>query len=125
MGRERRNVLIEYALMRDARAAPKTDVLAIEGRLSLDIVKVTFDDFMKASGFVKKGGSWYSTSNDAVIVVELQKSQYGPKYYVNIAWWLRLLGNASAPKEHACHVRTRLARLAPVIHGVGVDGAAA
>jgi hypothetical protein len=79
--------------------------------MSGNIIQGTFDDFMKSAGFSKRNGSWYRTSGDVITVVELQKSQYGPQYYVNVALWLRALGEAKAPKEQACHVRTRLSRL--------------
>lgn len=74
-------------------------------------IQVTFDDFMKSIGFSRTAGSWYRTGEDVVTVVQLQKSQYGVQYYVNVAVWLLALGAAKAPKEQTCHVRTRLSRL--------------
>nr|WP_014235126.1 DUF4304 domain-containing protein [Arthrobacter rhombi]AER68059.1 hypothetical protein [Arthrobacter rhombi] len=76
-----------------------------------NVIQTAFDDFMKSLGFSKKSGSWYRTSDDVVSVVELQRSQYGPWYYVNLAAWLRALGEEKAPKEHKCHMRTRLDNL--------------
>lgn len=81
------------------------------GAMSANVVQATFDSFMKSAGFSKKSGSWYRVSDEVITVVELQKSQYGLQYYVNVALWLRALGEANAPKEQACHVRTRLSRL--------------
>jgi hypothetical protein len=65
----------------------------------------------KRAGFSKKAGAWYRTGEDVVTVVELQKSQYGKQYYVNVALWILSLGEAKTPKERRCHVRTRLSRL--------------
>lgn len=79
--------------------------------MSRNVIQTTFDDFMKGAGFSKKSGSWYRTTDDVITVVQLQKSQYGLQYYVNIALWLRPLGEATAPKEQVCHVRTRLSGL--------------
>lgn len=79
--------------------------------VSRNVIQTTFDDFMKSAGFSKKSGSWYRTTDEVITVVELQKSQYGLQYFVNIALWLRPLGEATAPKEHVCHVRTRLSGL--------------
>lgn len=79
--------------------------------MSRNVIKTSFDGFMRDFGFSKEGGSWYRVTDDVITVVELQKSQYGLQYYVNIALWLRLLGEANMPKEHVCHVRTRLSRL--------------
>lgn len=80
--------------------------------MSRNIIQSTFDSFMRGAGFSKSGGSWYRSTDDVITVVELQKSQYGSQYYVNLALWLRSLGDATAPKEQECHVRTRLSRLA-------------
>ena len=46
-------------------------------------------------------------------VIELQKSEYGPQYYVNVALWLLPLSQSQFPKEETCHIRTRLGRLFP------------
>lgn len=79
--------------------------------MSGNVVQATFDEFMKSQDFFKKGGSWYRVSDDVITVVDLQKSQYAVKYYLNVALWLRALGEVKAPKEQTCHVRTRLSRL--------------
>lgn len=75
-------------------------------------IQSSFDAFMASEGFRKRSGSWYRRSNDVITVVELQKSQYGPTYYINVAVWLLALGDVkNPPKERTCHVRTRLSRL--------------
>jgi hypothetical protein len=79
--------------------------------MTSNIIQATFDGFMKDAGFSKKSGSWYGVNDEVITVVELQKSQYGLQYYVNLALWLRSLGEAKTPKEQACHVRTRLSRI--------------
>ncbi|PZS07781.1 MAG: hypothetical protein DLM55_09900 [Acidimicrobiales bacterium] len=43
--------------------------------------------------------------------LQLQKSQYGLRYYINVALWLLALGEAQFPKERTCHVRSRLSRV--------------
>jgi Domain of unknown function (DUF4304) len=78
-----------------------------------NIIQVTFDEFAKSAGFVKKSGSWYLRTPETVVVLNLQKSQYAVRYYVNVAIWLQALGHADAPKENHCHVRTRLDDLVP------------
>jgi hypothetical protein len=77
-----------------------------------DVIQVAFDDFAKNAGFSKRSSSWYRSGSDVVTVLNLQRSQYGPKYYINIGLWLVALGEATTPKEHHCHVRTRLELLA-------------
>lgn len=46
-------------------------------------------------------------------MLNLHKSQYDTRYYVNVAFWLLPLGGAETPKENECHVRSRLAQLVP------------
>ncbi|GAA1250405.1 hypothetical protein GCM10009633_23930 [Janibacter melonis] len=77
----------------------------------MNIVQKSFNDFMKDLGFQKKAGSWYRSTAESIVVVELQKSQYGHQYYVNLAAWLLAIGDATFPKENACHIRLRLSML--------------
>jgi capsule polysaccharide export protein KpsC/LpsZ len=76
--------------------------------MSGNVIQTTFDEFLKSQHFAKKGGSWFRTGDDVITVVQLQKSNYGLQYYVNVALWLRPLGEATFPKEQTCHVRSRL-----------------
>lgn len=76
-------------------------------------IQTIFDEFAKAAGCSKKSGSWYLRSPETIVVLNLQKSQYGLQYYVNVALWLRALGEMDAPKENKCQIRTRLTRLVP------------
>ncbi len=80
---------------------------------SRNIIQSTFDEFGKASGYSKESGSWYRRRAETIVVLNLQKSQYALRYYVNVALWLLALGQSEAPKEHHCHVRTRLDDLVP------------
>jgi hypothetical protein len=75
------------------------------------VIQRTFDDFGKKAGYTKRSGSWYKKGADAILVLNLQKSQYGPKYFVNVALWLLAVESAEYPKEHKCHVRIRLTQL--------------
>jgi hypothetical protein len=78
-----------------------------------NIIQTTFDEFGKASGGSKKSGSWYWRSPETIAVLNLQKSQYAVRYYVNVALWLLAAGPADAPKPSHCHIQTRLERLVP------------
>ena len=75
------------------------------------VLRNGFEQPLKDHDFVKKSGSWYSEKQDAVLVVDLQRSDYGEVYYVNLAVWFKHLGNVVFPKEHQCHIRTRLTSL--------------
>lgn len=74
-------------------------------------VQQAFDNWGRQSGFEKKSGSWYCSTDEVISVSNLQKSQYGPSYYFNQAFWLRELGTERYPKEHKCHIRLRLGSL--------------
>lgn len=78
-----------------------------------DAVQRAFDKFGKESGFEKKSGSWYRRGDEVISVSNLQKSQYGPQYYFNQAFWLRELGEERFPKDNKCHIRARLGSLLP------------
>ena len=75
-------------------------------------IQQEFDKFAKSLRMAKHSGSWYRTCGDVDQVLELQKSQFGRNYYVNVALWLRTLGDTKFPKENQCHVRARLETLA-------------
>lgn len=71
-------------------------------------IKTLFDKTLRDQGFKKASGSWYSDRPETVLVANLQKSQYGSSYYINLGVWLKAIGEVAAPKEHHCHVRIRL-----------------
>jgi hypothetical protein len=80
-------------------------------------VQRAFDEFGRAAGFEKKSGSWYGRSDEVITVSTLQKSNYGPLYYFNQAFWLRQLGDDRYPKEQSAQIRARLEALLPDAKG--------
>jgi hypothetical protein len=78
-----------------------------------NVLRTTLDEFAREAGFTKKAGSWCRRQSETIEVLELQKSQFGHQYFVNIAVWLLQLGDTECPKEHACHLRSRITRLLP------------
>lgn len=78
-------------------------------------VRHAFDRFGKSAGLEKKSGSWYHHSDEVISVVNLQKSQYGPQYYVNQGFCLREVDNERYPKSHQAHIVTRVEDLVPEI----------
>jgi hypothetical protein len=75
-------------------------------------IQRTFDTFGGSAGMLKHSGSWYRDHGEVTTVLNLQKSQYGLRYYVNIGLWLHVIGEATFPPERECHVRLRLDALA-------------
>ncbi len=78
-------------------------------------IRTALQDALEPVGFHRKGDSWFATSEDVVQVVNLQKSQYGQQYYVNVGLWLSALGPPAKPqpKEEQCHIRLRLTAISP------------
>ncbi len=75
-------------------------------------LRIVLEDVLSGSGFARKGDTWYRRTDEAVEVVNLQKSQYGQQYYLNYAIWLLPLGDATFPKEVNCHIRLRMDAIA-------------
>jgi hypothetical protein len=74
-------------------------------------IQLTFDEFGKAHGGHKKAGSWYLTGSDSVIVLNLQKSNYSPRYYINFGLWFLGVGPSNDPPPTHCHLQTRVESL--------------
>ena len=77
------------------------------------IVQTTLDEFGKSSDLRKKASTWYLRSDETIAVLNLQRSLYGPLYYLNVAVWLLALEPVDTPSEFKCHIRTRASRLVP------------
>jgi hypothetical protein len=69
------------------------------------------NDELRPAGFHRKGASWYLRGKEIVAVLNLQKSQYGDRYFLNIGFLLMDLDDNPFPREEQCHVRTRAAQL--------------
>lgn len=66
---------------------------------------------LKPLGFRKRRSTWHLLRPETVLVVNVQKSEFGPTCYVNLGVYLRALGPEKTPPEYRCHIRTRLDRL--------------
>jgi Domain of unknown function (DUF4304) len=66
---------------------------------------------LREAGFRVQSNTWHKSCQDTLLVVNLQKSQWGPQYYINLAVWVRQLGEALKPKEYQCHIRERATSL--------------
>lgn len=62
---------------------------------------------LREAGFKVRTNTWHKQCQDTILVVNLQKSQWGPQYYINLAVWVKQLGDVSTPKEYQCHIRQR------------------
>ena len=87
-----------------------------------NVVQIAIDEFGQAAKCTKKSGSWYLRNPELIFVLNLQKSQYGLTYFLNVAVWLTILGDVEAPKENKCHIRTRVEDLLPLHLGSRISG---
>lgn len=78
-----------------------------------NVVKVAIHTSCRDAGFTKQSGAWYLRQTETIAVIDLQKSDFGLRYYINVALWLLPLGDARYPKEWKCHIRTRVDALFP------------
>jgi hypothetical protein len=67
---------------------------------------------LKAAGFRKKARTWWRHGDETIQVVNLQKSPYGERLYVNLGVYVTQLGSETSPPENRCHVQARLERVA-------------
>jgi hypothetical protein len=68
----------------------------------------------KPRGYRKSARTWHKACPESVLVLNLQKSQWGePQLYINLGVYLRDLGPEVTPPEHRCHIRARLERVCP------------
>ncbi|MER8409355.1 DUF4304 domain-containing protein [Mesorhizobium sp. M1307] len=65
---------------------------------------------LASKGFSKKYSSWYRRETGALQVVDLQKSNFGLKFYLNLCCVPdgMIIDGLPTPKEHKCPIRIRL-----------------
>ena len=51
---------------------------------------------------------FYRERPETICVLNLQKSSWGPQFYLNAAVWLTRLGPERRPKEYNCHIIWRV-----------------
>ncbi|MEI8718155.1 DUF4304 domain-containing protein [Mesorhizobium sp. ISC11] len=52
--------------------------------------------------------NFYREWPETICVLNLQKSSWGPQFYINAAVWFARLGPERRPKEYNCHIRWRV-----------------
>lgn len=65
------------------------------------------DEALGDLGFKRKGTLWTRSTNDVYQSVEMQKSQFGEQYYINVGLWLIALGSPQSPRDKDMHIRLR------------------
>ncbi|PTE06822.1 DUF4304 domain-containing protein [Mesorhizobium helmanticense] len=52
--------------------------------------------------------NFYREWPETICLLNLQKSSWGPQFYINAAVWFTRLGAERRPKEYNCHIRWRV-----------------
>lgn len=77
-------------------------------------LEAEFTAVLKPLGYGKRGKTWARETAEVFTLVNLQKSQWAERFYVNLgAFARRLEPEATRPSEHHCHYRVRLTELTP------------
>ena len=79
-------------------------------------IKLGVEAALKESKFLRKANIWHRELEETFLVVDVQKSNYGEQYYVNLGILVKrlpLVRDRLPPKENECHVRLRLEALSP------------
>jgi Domain of unknown function (DUF4304) len=79
-------------------------------------VKIGIESAMKGLPFRRKSTTWYHESEEAVVVLNVQKSNFGEQYYINLGALVKGLGSTREgipPRENECHLRLRIESLVP------------
>lgn len=70
-------------------------------------IKKIFTKELLVLGF-KRNKDWYFKNNELTIVINIQKSNYGMHYFLNIGVWFNEISDEfEFPKEFKCHLRFR------------------
>ncbi|MBK1884536.1 DUF4304 domain-containing protein [Luteolibacter pohnpeiensis] len=67
---------------------------------------------LKAHGFKKKDATWHRTCDGFIQTFNVQGSQWGKSFYLNLGIYITALGDETHPLEYRCHVRNRVDEVA-------------
>jgi hypothetical protein len=71
--------------------------------------KEIFNQVLKSKDFIKKGNAWYKSTDECIVLLNLQHSNFSSLYYVNLASFIRKHNyEEKYPKEYSCHIRMRV-----------------
>lgn len=63
---------------------------------------------LKIAGFKKLRTAWHKEENDTILVFNVQSSQWGPEYYINLGIYIKALGTEVKPPAYHCHIQCRI-----------------
>lgn len=71
-------------------------------------IHLALDRFGREAGLELHKRAWYQRTDEVVTVSGLQKSQYGPSYYVNVGFNFTILDADPHPHPEGCHLTVRI-----------------
>lgn len=84
--------------------------------LAMNITKTISDAVhqeLKPIGAKRKSLTWRLHGREVISVLNLQRSQYSPGFYLNVGFWIRQLGDTDTPRCEQCHVQARAEEIWP------------
>jgi len=52
--------------------------------------------------------TWHKEISDIILVFNIQRSQWGFEFYINVGVYIKALGSKNKPPEYRCHIRSRV-----------------
>jgi hypothetical protein len=68
---------------------------------------------LEGAGFIGRAPRWRLSGPDAVVMVEVSKSQYDLQHYVDVGIWLKAIDGTEPSAPFQCHVNMRIESLFP------------
>ncbi len=76
-----------------------------------NVIVATAATTLASAGFKRRSRTWYRAAPVGLLVVNVQKSNWGQQFYVNFGVYVRALGDEAFPPIHHCHFYARAASL--------------
>ena len=86
------------------------------------LFKKSFSLPFDRSGFIKKGQTWDFFGKDVIVVVNLQKCDWGEYYFINVGFYLKAFGEVDFPLDNQCHLGYRAENFFPEKRGLILVG---
>lgn len=69
--------------------------------------------FGRTTGCEKRHGAWLRTGTEVITVTSLDKSPYGPEYYIDQGFWPRSLSDGPPKRAYGCAIYNRAGGIIP------------
>jgi hypothetical protein len=87
----------------------------MDNKLSREEIILHFKPLLKGEGFRKTRSTWHKSTEDLIFVFNVQGSLYSEEYYINVAIYIKALGDETNPPEYRCHLKSRIDATKPYL----------